>query len=122
VFFTITPCRVVDTRGGAPIGGPALASGGLRDFVMRGKCNVPSSAQALSLNITVVLPTGSGFVRFAPSCEMPIASTINFGPGQTRANNAVLQIGDGDGVLTANAVVSGGGTVHLLVDVNGYFQ
>jgi hypothetical protein len=70
----------------------------------------------------VVSPTADGFVRFSPSCQMPTASTINFRPGQTRANNAVLQLGDSDGVLTANAFVTGGGTVHLLVDVNGYFQ
>jgi FG-GAP-like repeat len=123
-FNTISPCRVVDTRGtaGVPIGGPSLASNGLRDFLLRGKCNVPSTAKALSLNITVVFPTGSGFVRFAPSCQMPTASTINFSPGQTRANNAILQLGNSDGVLTANAFIAGGGTVELLVDVNGYFQ
>jgi FG-GAP-like repeat len=123
-FNTIAPCRVVDTRGtaGVPIGGPALASGGLRDFVLRGKCNVPTTAKALSLNVTVVGPSNDGFVRFSPSCQLPTASTINFRPGQTRANNAVLQLGNSDGVLTANAFITGGGTVHLLIDVNGYFQ
>ncbi len=98
------------------------ASGGLRDFVLRGPVRVPATAKALSLNITVVFPTADGFVRFSPSCQMPTASTINFGPGQTRANNAVLQLGNSDGILTANAFVTGGGTVHLLIDVNGYFQ
>jgi hypothetical protein len=87
-------------------------SGGLRDFVLRGQCSVPTTAKALSLNVTVVFPTGSGFVRFSPSTTMPTASTINFGPGQTRANNAVLQLGNSDGVLTANALVTGGGTVQ----------
>jgi len=123
-FFTITPCRAADTRGsaGVPIGGPALGSGGLRDFALRGLCNVPTTAKALSLNVTVVFPTADGFVRFSPSCQMPTASTINFGPGQIRANNAVLQLGDSDGVLTANAFVTGSGSVHLLIDVNGYFE
>jgi hypothetical protein len=122
-FNTITPCRVVDTRGGAvPIGGPALASDSLRDFVLRGKCNVPAGAKALSLNLTVVSPGGQGFVQFSPSCQMGTSSTINFGPAQTRANNAVLPLGDADGVLTAKAFVTGGGSVHLLIDVNGYFQ
>jgi hypothetical protein len=124
-FNTITPCRVVDTRGtaGVPLntGGP-LNSGGSRDFVLRGQCGVPASAKALSLNVTVVFPTNTGFVRFSPSCQLPNASTINFGPGQTRANNAVLPIGDADGILTANAFIGGGGAVHLLIDVNGYFQ
>jgi hypothetical protein len=122
-FFTVAPCRMVDTRNAAgPFGGPALASGGLRDFVLRGLCGIPAGAKALSLNVTVVSPTGAGFVRFSPSCQMPLSSTINFSTGQTRANNATLLLGNSDGILTANASVLGNGTVHLLVDVNGYFQ
>jgi hypothetical protein len=121
-FKTITPCRAVDTRGGAPIGGPPLSSGEMRDFVPRGLCNIPSTAKALSINVTVVSPTSSGYVRFSPSCQMPNASAINFSAGQTRANNAVLQLGNSDGVLTANAFLTGGGTVQLLIDVNGYFE
>jgi pectate lyase len=123
-FFTVKPCRVVDTRGtsGVPIGGPALGSGGPRDFLLRGQCNVPATAKAVSLNVTVVFPTGPGFVRFSPSCQMSTASTLNFGPDQTRANNAVLPLGATDGVLTGDALITGGGTVQLLLDVNGYFE
>jgi len=69
-----------------------------------------------------VTPSNEGFVRFSPSCTPPLASTINFGVGQTRANNAVLLLGDTDGILTANAFVAGSGAVHLLIDINGYFQ
>ncbi|HVS00715.1 MAG TPA: VCBS repeat-containing protein [Thermoanaerobaculia bacterium] len=122
-YFTVTPCRLVDTRNAAgPTGGPALASGALRDFTLTGACGVPSSARALSLNITVVSPTGGGFVRFSPDCQPPLTSTINFSAGQTRANNAVLPLSD-QGVLTANALVTGSsGSVHVIIDVNGYFQ
>jgi len=90
--------------------------------LLRGKCNVPATAKAVSLNVTVVSPTGSGFVRFSPSCQLPTASTLNFAPGQTRANNAVLLLGNTDGVLTGDAFVTGVGTVQLLIDVNGYFE
>jgi hypothetical protein len=124
-FFTVTPCRLVDTRNAAgAYGGPALASGALRDFTLAGvgRCGIPASATALSLNITVVSPTGAGFVRFSPDCQPPLTSTINFSAGQTRANNAILPLSD-QGVLTANAVMTGNsGTVHVLIDVNGYFQ
>jgi hypothetical protein len=61
-------------------------------------------------------------VRFSPSCQLPTASTLNFAPGQTRANNAVLLLGNTDGVLTGDAFVTGVGTVQLLIDVNGYFE
>jgi hypothetical protein len=121
-FFTLTPCRVVDTRNATgPFGGPALSNGDLRDFTMTGACGIPSGATAVSINVTVVSPTALGFVRFSPGCLPPVVSTINFSAGQTRANNAVLSL-SATGVLTANAMLAGGGTVQLVVDVNGYFQ
>jgi hypothetical protein len=122
-FFTIpAPCRLVDTRNAAgPLGGPALSSGALRDFTLTGTCGLPATAKALSLNLTVVSPTGAGFLSFSPNCQPPLASTLNFSAGQTRTNNAVLPI-DANGVLTVSPSVSGSGTVHLVVDVNGYFQ
>lgn len=121
-LYTITPCRLVDTRNAAgPRGGPALASGVGRNFVLTGVCNVPTTARALSLNVTVVSPTGGGNVRFSPGCPPTLASAINFSAGQTRANNALLELGAG-GILTATPTIAGAGTVHLVIDVNGYFQ
>ncbi len=122
-FYTIpAPCRLVDTRNAnGPLGGPALHSGTLRDFTLNGTCGLPATAKALSLNITVVSPTGSGFISFSPDCMPPLASTVNFTTGQTRANNAVLPV-DANGILTVSPAISGNGTVHLILDVNGYFQ
>ncbi|HEV7518964.1 MAG TPA: VCBS repeat-containing protein [Thermoanaerobaculia bacterium] len=122
LFTLAAPCRLVDTRNAAgPLGGPALRSGVLRDFTLNGTCGLPATAKALSLNITVVSPTGSGFVSFSPNCQPPLVSTLNFSPGQTRTNNAILPV-DGSGILTASPSVSGAGTVHVVIDVNGYFQ
>jgi hypothetical protein len=60
-FFTVTPCRVVDTRDVAgPWGGPALAGGAERIFTIIGRCAIPSGARSVSLNVTVVQPTTSG--------------------------------------------------------------
>jgi hypothetical protein len=121
-FFTLTPCRLIDTRGtNGPYGGPALASSTLRDFVLSGQCSIPSSARAVSVNITVVSGTGPGFLRFSPGCNPPVTSTINWDTGQTLANNAVLSI-DANGRLTAAPFVAGSGAVQLVLDVNGYFQ
>lgn len=118
-FFTVFPCRVVDTRNAGQ--GPALLSGASRLIAVGGACGVPANAKSVSLNITVTQPTSLGHVTLAPAgCAVPGASTINFGPGQTRANNAVLPLSGG--ALSANAFVLGGGSVHLIVDVNGYFQ
>jgi hypothetical protein len=124
-FFTLPPCRVVDTRNAAgPLGGPALASGQTRSFTLAGACGIPLSARAVSINVTVTQPTGAGLVSLVPgACTPPTLGTLNFAVNQTRANNAVLALAaDGSGTLSANAAIAGNGTVHLLIDVDGYFQ
>ena len=121
-FYTLAPCRLVDTRNApGPLGGPALSSGAVRNFALTGTCGIPANAKALSLNVTVVGGTGAGYIRFSPACQLPVSTIINFNAGQTRANNALLALGAG-GILTAGATVNGPGTVHLILDVNGYFQ
>lgn len=124
-FFTLVPCRLVDTRlAPGPHGGPALASGATRTFDLNQSCAVPATAKALSLNIAVAGSTGNGYVTVGPGgCPVPAVSTINFSAGQTRANNAIATLAaDGSGNLIAFAVVAGGGSVDLILDVNGYFE
>jgi hypothetical protein len=115
-FYTVNPCRVVDTRLG---GGPVVA-GTDRTFTMvGGTCGVPATAQAVSLNVTVTQPTAPGNVRLFPAGgAVPNASTINYTAGLTRANNAVIGLGAA-GELTARCQPSG--STHLVLDVNGYF-
>jgi hypothetical protein len=116
-FFTVTPCRLVDTR---LVGGPLMA-GSDRTFSFVGPaCGIPSTAKAVSLNVAVTQPTVAGNVRLFPSdAPVPNASTINFIAGQTRANNAVVGL-SAAGELTARCAPSG--STHLILDVNGYFK
>jgi Subtilase family len=123
-FFTLSPCRIVDTRDPAfgTRGAPALVGESQRGFSLAGVCGIPSTAKAVSLNVTVTGPTTLGDLRLFPlGVALPLVSAINFAPGQTRANNAVLQVGSG---TTARIAVQndGAGTVDLILDVNGYFQ
>lgn len=122
-FYTLAPCRVVDTRGPVdPWGGPALAGGAVRTFTVAGRCLVPPTAKSISLNATVIQPTSSGYLTLYPGgTATPLASTINFSAGQIRANNAIVRLGAG-GTLSVLAGQGGGNTVHFLLDVNGYFQ
>jgi hypothetical protein len=122
-FYTLPPCRVLDTRDPAgPYGGPALAGGAVRTFTIAGRCSVPPTAKSVSINATVVQPTSSGYLTLYPGgTATPLASTINFGAGQIRANNAIVPLGAG-GTLSVLAGQGGGNTVHFLLDVNGYFQ
>lgn len=122
-FYTVTPCRAVDTRGAnGPYGGPALSAGSPRSFVLGGQCGVPADAKALALNVTAVGPTKGGNIRLYPTGNSPGASsTLNFGAGQTRANNALAGV-DAAGSLTVLADGPPDMTVHLIVDVSGYFK
>jgi probable HAF family extracellular repeat protein len=120
-FFTLTPCRLLDTRDAdGPFGGPALAAGGTRSFVLAGNCAIPADARAVSVNLTVTAATTNGNLRAYPAgAPEPLTSAINYAPGQTRANNAVLSLGAG-GDLTVRCSQATG-TVHLVIDVNGYY-
>jgi hypothetical protein len=123
-FYTLAPCRVVDTRNPAgTYGGPALSAGSARSFPLAGTCGIPAAAKAVSVNLTVTGPTQAGHLLAYPGgVTPPLASLINFSVGQTRANNAILPLAaDGNGTLTFEAGLAGGGTVHLIVDVSGYF-
>lgn len=119
-FFTLSPCRVFDSR--TPADGPALASGVTALLDLHGACGIPATAAAVAVNITLTEPTASGHLTLYPGgSSAPLTSTINFGPGQTRANNAILPLAP-DGSLVVTPVVLGNGTVHVIVDVTGYFE
>lgn len=120
-FVGITPCRMVDTRPGQGFSGaygPPSLNGAPRDFVLTGRCGVPANAVAVSLNVTVVVPNGDGFLTTFPTAgTVPTVSTLNFRAGQVLANAAIVPLGTGGAVT----VFTNGATTDLLIDVNGYF-
>jgi hypothetical protein len=120
-FYTVAPCRLLDTRTGA-----ALAGGTPRKLAIGGQgsnCALPATARAASVNVTVLNATAPGHLTFYPTAPPPTQSTINFSAGQTRANNAVFTLNPADASLLVKAVLqSSSGTVDVIVDVNGYFQ
>jgi hypothetical protein len=81
---------------------------------------VPASAKAIALNVAVTAPTSAGNCRLYPGSGIPTVSNINFSAGQTRTNNAVVPLA-GDGTVTAYCA-GGAGSVHMILDVNGYFE
>ena len=120
-FHTVTPCRVLDTRlPDGPLGGPALAEAE-RSVLLATHCGIPATARAVSANVTVTGPASQGHLSLYPTgFALPLVSSINFRPGQTRANNATLPLGAG-GAINVHAVLLGG-TVHFILDVNGYYE
>lgn len=119
-FYTVAPCRVVDTRAAAgPAGGPNLAAGEARPFAFAGRCGISTAAEAVAVNVTVVPTTSQGNLSFGPiGLPKPSATTINFRAGMVRANNAILPLGAGGGVV---AYSGSAGEVSLVIDVFGYF-
>ncbi len=121
-FYSVAPCRLVDTRNAdGPLGGPALAAGTIRSFSLTGACDLPSTAQAVALNVTVVSPSAAGDLRIFPTgTDLPLVSTINFRSGQTRANNAILSLAPGGSLSVYCEIPSG--TAHFVLDLTGYFE
>jgi hypothetical protein len=122
-FFSVTPCRLLDTRNAdGAAGGPFLESSGTRLMPAATRCGVPAGAKALSVNVTITGAVAAGnLVLYAGDAALPNTSTVSFAAGSTRANNAVLGISaDGTAALKIRNNSTGG--VHVIVDVNGYFQ
>jgi hypothetical protein len=121
-FYTVAPCRAVDTRNAAgPWGGPALAANSDRTFALGGRCGIPTSAKAASVNVTVLQATSAGDLRLYPAgTGMANSSAINYSAGQTRANNATAPLGTSGGVVVR--CDQSQGSVQAIIDVNGYYQ
>jgi N-acetylneuraminic acid mutarotase len=120
-FYTVPPCRLIDTR---TTDGPALSPANPRLLPVTTLCGIPTTAKMVMANLTVVGATGGGYLQAWPADQpKPSTSVINFSAGQTRGNNAILALSsDGLGMLAVQPMVGGGGTVHLVIDVYGYFE
>jgi glucose/arabinose dehydrogenase len=121
-YHTVASCRLVDTRQPpGPAGGPALASGTPRTFTVAGTCGVPATAVAVAINLTAVASTAAGNLTVFPAGTFqPPTSNLNFAAGQTRSNNAVVQLQAGG--VTISYTAAGGATVQVIVDVVGYLE
>jgi hypothetical protein len=121
-FFAIAPCRVVDTRNPSSTnGGPIFDTATQRSFSIRGNCGIPSTAKAVSLNVTVTAATTTSFLTLWPSGgARPNVSTINFTQNDPAlANGAIVALSTASSDLS---VYNSDGRVHVILDVTGYFQ
>ncbi len=124
-YKAVTPARLMDTRPGqmtidrqaegiGPVGpGVALM------LNVTGRGGVPETGvKAVVLNITATAPTSGGFLTVFPSGEArPLASNLNFGPGQTVPNLVVAKVG----ALGQVSIYNDTGSTHVIVDVTGWF-
>ncbi len=118
-FVPVTPCRVSDTRDPAgPFGAPVLAAASTRDFVVpQSACGIPATAQAYSLNFTVVPTKQLTYLSAWPSgTAQPDVSILNSFDGRVKANAAIVPAG-------ANGAISvyASDETQAIIDINGYF-
>jgi hypothetical protein len=140
-FYAVAPCRLVDTRGAAagfngiePFSGPSITAGDTLTIPVQSAAEasadtepapcgvIPSSAQAYSVNITVV-PHADGAVDYvslwAAGASQPFVSTLNDPEGLIVSNAAIVPAGSpSGGVSVYNA---GPATTDVIIDMNGYF-
>jgi DNA-binding beta-propeller fold protein YncE len=118
-FVPVRPCRVVDTRlPDGPFGGPAITGGTYRSFALpQGSCNIPPSAAAYALNVTVVPQGPLGYLTVWGAGEaQPVVSTLNSPDGRIKANAAIVDSGMGGVNVFASQ------TTNVVLDINGYFE
>ncbi len=113
-FVPVTPCRLLDTR---QEGGP-IPGGTTESFTLPGSggCNIPTSAAAYSLNVTVSPHGPLGYLTIWPQGEVqPFASTLNSSDGRIKAN-AVIVPGSNNQVSVYVTDLT-----DLILDIDGYF-
>jgi hypothetical protein len=125
-MHVLEPSRIVDTRTGIGVAAgprPVRLTGRSFDARVLGAGGVPSNADrvlAVLANITVTDATVPGYVTASPCCGEPVtASNINFNPGRTVANMALLLPGD-DGKVRFTLAGPSQGTAQVIVDVFGW--
>lgn len=115
-YHPVTPARVLDTRtSGGPIG-----AGATRSLGVLGLGGVPASGvRAVAMNVTVTGGTAPSVLTVWPTGQArPVASNLNWVPGDTRPNLVV----SATGVLGAVDLYNLAGSVQVVADVIGWYD
>ncbi len=126
-FFPLAhPVRILDTRAGqtaCDTPSAPLAAAASRTQLAQRTCDgltIPSTAQAVVGNATVVNSTGAGagFVTLYPTgADRPTVSNLNYVAGQIVPNAFTVALGPGTGSFEIYVPNS----IHLIVDITGYY-
>jgi subtilisin family serine protease len=116
-MVTIVPTRALDTRNSPP----AIGNAASRDLAVTGLGGFSGSAKAAILNVTAVFPTAGGYLTIWPACQTrPLASNLNFTPGQIIPNMVIVGLGTGPGCDGKISIFNSAGNTEVVVDVLGY--
>jgi hypothetical protein len=114
-FVPITPVRLLDTRDtGQPIG-----PNGVAGLWIDGAASLPAwGISAVVTNVTVTQPTMPSYLTVYPDGNSPpLASNLNYVPGQTVPNLVAVKVGTDGRIAFFNLQ----GWTQVIVDASGYF-
>lgn len=125
LFNALTPARLCDTRpasAASPVNqcsGQALGPGSTRTVHVLGNQGVPTmGVSGAVVNLTVTDPSASSYLTVsAPPNPRPLASNLNFLPGQTVANRVVVPVSPAGDITVFNL----SGWVDVVVDLAGWY-
>ena len=120
-FHPAAPVRIQDSRPGGPKVGPYGTPWGpatARTVQTGSVAGVPGNAAAALLNVTVTNGTSSSFLTVWPTGQTrPLASSLNWNPGNTVPNAVTVKLGSTGRVSYYNAA----GSVDVIADVAGWY-
>ncbi len=120
-IVSLTPARVLETRPGEQTfdnnaqPGQRIPSFFEVEFQMGGRAGVAADAAAVILNVTAINPSGVGFLTVYPCGAVPLASSLNYGPGDVVGNEVVAKLS-----ATGTLCIYTEAETHLTADVVGY--
>jgi hypothetical protein len=117
-LVTGLPSRLVDTRVSSPAPPPGCIGGGGALTLTFPNPQIDS----VVLNVTATQPTASGYVTVYPYSSSvppprPVASNLNYVPGQTVPNLVMVKVGPNGEIAFFNYA----GCTHLVIDAFGAF-
>ncbi len=122
LFGEPAPVRICDTRPGNPSGlagaamqcnGHTLSTGGVLSVQATGLAGIPAGATGVLAAVTVADTSAPGFLTIFPPGSRPVASDLNWLPGQVVTNLAFVALGS----TGSFEVYDSNGSADVIVDV-----
>jgi hypothetical protein len=121
-MWSLVPARLLETRvGESTVDGMSAgigrrSAGSVTELTVAGRGGVPEDASAVMLDVVAVLPDAAGHLTVYPcGTPRPLASSLNYAPGQVIANSVFTGIGT-DGTVCIYTYA----TTDLIADVTGH--
>ncbi len=112
-FTAVAPRRIIDTRDGTGVGAPArLGAGAVLEVSL-----ATGAATAVAVNVTAVQPSTAGYLTVYPcGTNPPLASTLNYEPGEIVPALAIVALGTGGKVCVTTFA-----STDVVVDLQATF-